>query len=135
MTQNFLQGIGFKTEFPTLVLVLTTKAGESLTASTLREFRTNVLNRDDVFRPEFFTNVVFVGAKEADLCIEPSALDELAIWGVKSKAFVAANGTPVVPPGPYVFGRGKTWQPWRIYHDFNSCFMTAFKPSLKAPTR
>lgn len=41
------------------------------------------------------------------------------------------EGSPVakIKPGPYVFAGGKTWQPWKIYNDFNACFMKAFKPS------
>lgn len=131
--ENFLRDAGFNGEPPTLVLALATTVGKNITKSALQEFRTNVLDPDDVFRPEFYTTAVFVGAKEADFRIEPDALDQLAAWNVKSKTFVAGDPAVPVAPGPYVFARGKTWQPWRVYYDFNACFMTAFKPAPQFP--
>jgi hypothetical protein len=70
-----------------------------------------------------------VGAQEADAHISPGVLDELASWQVKSRHFVAGTPATTVAPGPYVLLRGKTWQPWRVYYDFNACFMTSFMPS------
>jgi hypothetical protein len=34
-----------------------------------------------------------------------------------------------IAPGLYVFANGKTWQPWRVYNDFNVTSMRTFKPS------
>jgi hypothetical protein len=110
-------------------LALVHNHGRNITKGALQEFRDNVLDRDDVFRPEFCSNIVFVGAHEADVNILPDALDELASWQVKSRHFVAGTSSTAVAPGPYVLLRGKTWQPWRVYYDFNACFMTSFMPS------
>jgi hypothetical protein len=112
-----------------LVLVYITKPGQSVSKSVLREFRATTLNQYDVFQPEFYSNVVFYGSKQDDLQIEPNALEELAAWNTKTWACIKGNPATKVAPGPYVFARGKTWQPWRIYHDFNATFMCTFKPS------
>jgi hypothetical protein len=112
-----------------LVLVYITKPGQNVSKSVLREFRATTLDQDDVFQPEFYSNVVFYGSKQDDLQIEPNALEELAAWNTKTWTCIEGNPAAKVAPGPYVFARGKTWQPWRIYHDFNATFMCTFKPS------
>ncbi|KAL8882801.1 MAG: hypothetical protein Q9198_000261 [Flavoplaca austrocitrina] len=126
--ENFLHDIKLDGEAPILVLVYKTTAGQSITKCALREFRAKALDKDDVFQPAFCHNAVFYGAKKADLQIEPDALNELALWNVKTQIFAEGNPAATVAPGPYVFVEGQTWQPWRIYHDFNACFMTPFKP-------
>lgn len=76
MLQNFLSfddGSG-----PTLVLVYLTKPGENISKSALRDFRASTLDRDDIFQPAFYRNVVFYGSKKDDLQIEPDAREELA---------------------------------------------------------
>jgi len=98
--------------------VYQTTPGQSISKSALREFRTNILNRDDVFQPKFCQNVVFYGANKTDIQIEPDAVDELAIWNTKKHIFIAGNPAVKVAPGPYVFFKKRTWQPWRIYYDF-----------------
>jgi hypothetical protein len=106
-----------------------TKPGQTISKSTLREFRVTILDQDDVLQPSFYTNVVFYGSKKEDLCIESDAREELAAWNTEHWTCVEGNDDGQIAPGPYVFGKGATWQPWRIYHDFNSTFMCAFKPS------
>ncbi|KAF2811178.1 uncharacterized protein BDZ99DRAFT_519839 [Mytilinidion resinicola] len=132
---NFLLDIKVEGDAPTLVLVYTTAAGQEVTKSALRKFRTDALERDDVSQPSFYRNFVFYGGKKADISLEPNAQDELAVWNVETLTFVASNPAAEVAPEPYVVLRGKTWQPWRIYYDFNACFMTSFKPSPEAPGR
>ncbi|PSN64376.1 hypothetical protein BS50DRAFT_636567 [Corynespora cassiicola Philippines] len=116
-----------------LILVYPVTPGLRISTSALRDFRTNTLQRDDVFQPDFCHNVVFYGSKEDGVEVEPGALEELQAWDVKTRTFLAgdpSNGPAAnVTPGPYVSFRGKTWQPWRIYNDLNACFMTALNPS------
>jgi hypothetical protein len=125
--QNFLK---FDDNGTTLVLVYLTKPGQSISRLALREFRTNSLEKDDIFRPEFYCNIVFYGSKKEDLHIEPGALEELAAWK-NTSTFFTGDPTANIAPGPYVFSKGRTWQPWRIYRDFNGTFMCTFKPSPK----
>lgn len=106
-----------------------TTPGQCISRSALREFRATILDRDDVFQPEFCCNIIYYGSKKDSLYLEPDALEELAAWHTKTQTFVEGIPAAKVAPGPYVFARGKTWQPWRIYYDFNATVMTALKPS------
>ncbi len=114
------------------MLVYTTDADEIISKSALSEFQVSRLSQDDVFQPDFASNMVFFGHSEEKVTIDPDALAEPRAWNVKKhlilpgKQGLAPNS---VVPGPYVFSRGKTWQPWRVYHDFNDCFMVGLKPS------
>ena len=113
----------------------TTAASEKITRSALREFRTSALEKNDVFQADFYQNAVFYGGKKEDLRIEPDALDELALWNVKTQTFIEGDPAHEVARGPYVFAEGRTWQPWRVYYDFNDCFMISFKPSMDTDGR
>ncbi|WEW58185.1 amidase [Emydomyces testavorans] len=106
---------------PTLTLVYTAKPGEKISSSVLRDFRINLLDRDDVFQAPFYSNVVFYGTNEDEL--DPSAYKELAAWNTKTIAFMEASSE--IAPGPYVVTKEWTWQPWRVYRDFNATFMFA----------
>lgn len=105
-----------------------TQPGQKISKSALRDFRANTLDQDDIFQPAFYCNVVFYGSKKEELQIEPDALEELSAWNTKTWKSVTGKPAAKVVPGPYVFARGKTWQPWRIYYDFNTTFMRTFKP-------
>ncbi|KAF2818883.1 amidase signature enzyme [Ophiobolus disseminans] len=83
-------------------------------------------------KPAFYENIVFHGAAEDSICIEPEAAEELLSWGVTTQTFVPGNPAIIVPSGPYIVMDGKTWQPWRMSYDFNACFMRAFRPAQKA---
>ncbi|EJP69348.1 amidase-like protein [Beauveria bassiana ARSEF 2860] len=69
--------------------------------NALREFQASTLNRDDVYQPDFASNMVFYGFSEE--------------W----RQELAPNS---VVPRPYVISRGITWQSWRVYHDFQRLF-------------
>ncbi|KAL2376070.1 hypothetical protein RJZ90_007758 [Blastomyces dermatitidis] len=86
---------------PTLALVYITKPGQTVSGSALRQFRTDTLDRDDVFQPEFFSNVIFYGCKEAEFCLEPDAREELATWNTDTWSCIEGNPTAKAAPGPY----------------------------------
>ncbi|OHE97502.1 glutamyl-tRNA(Gln) amidotransferase [Colletotrichum orchidophilum] len=132
--ENFLHNVTVDDDSLALVLVYTTSPGQVITKSALRKFRSDVLDRDDVFRAEFFSNIVFFGAKEKDLRVEPGALNEFDDDHVKSQIFVAGDPSLDIAPGPYVFTRvpvdiplagidGRVVVPSRCY----------FKPSKDRP--
>ncbi|KAM3448323.1 hypothetical protein MY3296_007930 [Beauveria thailandica] len=57
---NFLECAGFDNDNGhTLVLVYTTSPDETISKSALREFQASTLSRDDVFQPDFASNMVF----------------------------------------------------------------------------
>lgn len=72
------------------MLVYTTVAGQSITKAAIRQFRANVLDKDDVFRSSFYANLIFYGGKQHEIEIEPEAFSELAAWNVQTQSFLAA---------------------------------------------
>jgi hypothetical protein len=82
-----------------LVLVYLTVPGQNISKSALCEFRANNLDRDDVFQPEFYGNIVFYGSKKDDIQIEPDVLEELAAWNTKTQSFVTGDSASKVAPG------------------------------------
>jgi hypothetical protein len=126
--KNFLPEYALEEHTPKLVLAYGVAPNQIITESDLSDFRSHRLDCDDVFQPGFFENFCFYGAKEEDLHVETDATNVLHSWGVKRLTFVPGRSEAKVPSGPYVVANGKTWQPWKIYHDSNACFMTTFKP-------
>ncbi|KAG8533084.1 uncharacterized protein KY384_001867 [Bacidia gigantensis] len=98
---NFIPDVNFKGDDPTLLIVYLTSPGDRISKSALLDFRTNVLDRDDVFQPEFCSNIVYYGSKKDDLEIEPDALEQLATWHTETQTFVTARSGANVAPGPY----------------------------------
>lgn len=130
-----MSGAGFNDDDLTLSVVLLTKPGQKITKSALQQFRTNTLENDDIFQSDFCANVVFYGSEKQRLQIDADALDELEAWNSKTSTFLAGDSGVKAAPGPYVFTQAKTWQPWRVYYDFNCTLMTAFKPHPDANGR
>lgn len=117
------------------MIVYLTQPGEIISKSTLQQFRSNILDQDDVFQPEFLQNVLFYGSKEVDLTVNADAYEELEAWDTKRFKFAEKDSTSSVSPGPYILAGGNTWQPWRIYRDFNATFMCTFKPAPNSTGR
>ncbi|KAK4228545.1 amidase [Podospora fimiseda] len=123
-------------EATTFVVVYLIDPNYTVTATDLRDFRANVLEKDDVFQPDFCLNVVFYGPQARDgFKLPDGAKRELETCNTKSVTMVNEVPSVNVGPGPYVSMGGKPWQPWRIYRDFNATLMCGFKPLLKNPLR
>ena len=112
-----------------LVVVYLTTPGQKISKSTLLEFRVKLLDQDDAFQPQFCSNIIFYGSAKGSLQINPDTLEQLAAWHTETQTFVEGDPAANVAPGPYVVVKGKIWQSWRIYYDFNATVITAFKPS------
>ncbi|KAJ4015401.1 hypothetical protein NW752_006864 [Fusarium irregulare] len=120
---------------PELCVLFEIQPKSTISESALQEFRSSILDRDDVFQPAFLANIIFYGAKPEDVEIEPDVWNELRAWKTKNWYFVHGPPFPKVARGPYVFLHGAAWQPWRVYRDSNACFMKTFKPSPDAAGR
>ena len=86
-----------------------------------------------MFRPEFLRTVVFYGCTSKDLDLDDDVLEELAAWKTEHWTCVESNTKATVISGPYVAAKGRTWQPWKVYNDYNATFMCTFKPLLGQP--
>ncbi|KAI1150033.1 amidase [Nemania diffusa] len=108
---------------PYLFLVYAVEPGQKISQSGLRKFRTEVLDRDDVFQPIFCSNILFYSSNKQDIHLDSGAEDELASWNAKNWSVADSLDGSSVPTGPYVFVKGKIWQPWKVYYDFQGTFM------------
>ncbi|KAL8741430.1 MAG: hypothetical protein Q9190_005963 [Brigantiaea leucoxantha] len=111
----------FKGDDPSLLLVYSTFPGQTISRSILRDFRTNTLDRDDVFQSDFCCNVVFHGSKEDALQIEPDALEELETWHTKTKMFVPGNSFTLLTLGR-AGTSGRVVVPSRCYYKPSKSF-------------
>ncbi|KAJ5715484.1 amidase [Penicillium malachiteum] len=58
-----------------------------------------------------------------NLTIDPEVYDELNVWKTKIWTFIKGFTTASsMSPGPHIIAKGSTWQPWRVYRDFNATF-------------
>ncbi|KAK4449841.1 amidase [Podospora aff. communis PSN243] len=71
-----------------LALVYSVQPGNKVSQADLRNFRTNVLDKDDVFQPEFCRNIVFYGASPDEFELERGAKEEIEAWNTKSYTLV-----------------------------------------------
>ncbi|KAJ5471030.1 amidase [Penicillium desertorum] len=129
--ENFL---GSKnTDDTALALVYQIKPGQVISQSSLRNFRTTILDQDDVFQSKFLTNVIFYGSKREDLHLDPSTFQELFDWETEKHIFIENASAATVASGPYVLAikldrseagiDGRVIVPSRCY----------FKPSKSRP--
>ncbi|KAF4764335.1 hypothetical protein HAV15_000346 [Penicillium sp. str.  len=112
----------FEGEGPALVLVYTTVAGQSITKAAIRQFRANVLDKDDVFRSSFYTNLIFYGGKQHEIEIEPEAFSELAAWNVQTQSSLATRAqnsswTIFALDAPKAGTNGRVIVPSRCYYN------------------
>ncbi|CAG9945990.1 unnamed protein product [Clonostachys rosea f. rosea IK726] len=84
----------------TLFVAYPTQPGETISQETLSAFRSEVLDRDDVFQSDFARTIVFHGSSESEMKLDSNATEELARWGVTNRVFVEGNGRDAIAPGP-----------------------------------
>ncbi|KAJ5093003.1 amidase [Penicillium angulare] len=116
---------------PEPMIVYPTQPGESISRTTLQQFRSSILDQDNVFQPQFLQNVLFHGSKEDDLTIKADAYEELDAWNTKtfkfagkSPAYKADNGFTLLSlDKPEAGTNGRVIVPSRCY----------FKPSISRP--
>ncbi|KAK4145056.1 amidase [Dichotomopilus funicola] len=96
---------------------------QAISATDLRDFRTNVLDKDDVFQAEFCRNFVFYAPGDNNSKLQPEAKDELVAWNTKTITFVRGDLSSKVAPGPYAGTNQRVIVPSRCY----------FKPSKSRP--
>jgi Amidase len=67
--------------------------------------------------------------------LDPDAVDELHSWSAGGWCFMppTESKTPA-PPGPYITAWGQTFQPWRVYQDFNATMFVTFRPAPSGST-
>ncbi|KAF1975926.1 hypothetical protein BU23DRAFT_456849, partial [Bimuria novae-zelandiae CBS 107.79] len=110
--------------------------GEHVTKAALGSYLQRCEEIDDVYSDAFLEHIVFYGAREEEVSIDEDAKEFLNSSQFGTRSFVEKNGKQdELPSGPYVVGRGKTWQPWRAHHDTHSAMTLSLKPTKIATTQ
>uniref|UniRef100_A0A8H7N2M7 Amidase domain-containing protein n=1 Tax=Bionectria ochroleuca TaxID=29856 RepID=A0A8H7N2M7_BIOOC len=58
---------------------------DTISQETLSAFRSEVLDRDDVFQSDFARTIVFHGSSESEMKLDSNATEELARWGSQTR--------------------------------------------------
>ncbi|KAJ3564184.1 hypothetical protein NPX13_g7932 [Xylaria arbuscula] len=95
---------------------------------TLRIWREDRLDRDDVFHPEFLRNVIFGGVESFNVKLTDDAHNLLRSWGTKS---VGYDDSINITNGPYLVNLGIIHSVWRIYEDHQLAFSQAIWPTAR----
>ncbi|KAI1359887.1 amidase signature domain-containing protein [Xylaria arbuscula] len=90
-----------------LITFFQVSKNQVIDVETLRIWREDRLDRDDVFHPEFLRNVIFGG------------VESLMSWGTKS---VGYDDSINITNGPYLANLGIIHSVWRIYEDHQFAF-------------
>lgn len=135
MNQRYQNFLNFLADGPALATVFHVSPGQKVSKEALQHFRETVLEKDDIFQPPFLHNFVFYGSEQHAVHVDSDAIEQLSAWKTKTWTFIKGDADLNTRAGPYMFAHKQTWEPWRIYHDYNATFMTTFKPAKKDPKR
>ena len=102
------------------------KKDQVIDASTLLKWRTDQLDGDDVFAPEFLQEMIFGGVQSEDLHLESDTEQVFEDWKTLKIRYVPHLD---VGDGPYHVYRGLLHSVWRVYEDPQLAFVQATWPS------
>ena len=99
---------------------------QTIDASTLLTWRTDQLDRDDVFAPEFLQQTDFCGVQSQDVYLEIDTERLFKDWQTSRIRYAPHLD---VGNGPYYISRGTLHSVWRVYEDRQLAFVQAIWPS------
>ena len=102
------------------------KKDQVVDASTLLKWRTEHLDGDDVFAPEFLQQIIFVGVHSEDIHLESDTGKLFEDWHTLEIRYAPHLE---VGNGPYCIYRGLLRSVWRVYDDRQLAFVQAIWPS------
>lgn len=108
-------------------ILLNINGGASISETQLRDFR-SLLEADPSFQADFLRLIVFQGAEEGDVDLQPPALELLHGEWKSAWEFGKFRGMPALDSGPYIGYQGRIFQPWRLYHDENLTMTMTYQP-------
>lgn len=109
-----------------LVTCLRLQKDQTIDASTLLTWRTNQLDDDDVFAPEFLRQIIFCGVQSETVHLESDTEEVFEDWKTLDYRYVRYLD---VDNGPYYIHRGDLHSIWRLYEDRQLAFVQAIWPS------
>jgi hypothetical protein len=106
----------------------TAHKNQTIDDHVLKTWRSETLDRDDVFHPDFLKEVVFSGVGKSDVVITADAQTAFSDWKTSKISFLS---THLLSDGPYYIDRGVLYTVWRVYEDRQLAFMQSLWASLK----
>ncbi|KAF2502329.1 amidase signature enzyme [Lophium mytilinum] len=113
---------------PTLCTVIKSTPGTPITAAYLRTLVSTFTTADDVFRPEFLAELLFLDPPGAGVEMGADAQQQLEAFGTRWVVYLDQRAVPDLQPGPYVIMQKKLWKVWRVYSDSAGAFVEALRP-------
>jgi hypothetical protein len=113
-------------ESPTLSAYFRLQKNQTINARTLRMWRTDHLDTDDVFQPEFLRHIIFGGVRSEDVHIENDTNQLFNDWQTLKVRFEPDLD---ISNGPYYVEGGLPHSVWKIYQDRQLAFVQAIWPS------
>ena len=102
------------------------KKDQAIDASTLLTWRTDYLDKDDVFAPEFLQEIIFGGVRFEDIHLDSDTKNLFEDWQTLKINYMPSLD---VGNGPYYIHRGLLHSVWRVYGDRQLAFVQAMWPS------
>ena len=99
---------------------------QPIDANTLLAWRTDHLDEDDVFAPEFLEEIIFCGFHSRNLHLESDVKYVFRDWHtsrVRNVPYLC------VDTGPYYISNSVLHSVWRVYEDRQLAFVQAIWPS------
>ena len=99
---------------------------QTIDADTLRDWRTRLLDNDDVFKSEFLREIIFGGVESGDVHITNEATKLFETWQTQNIRYAPHLDTS---DGPYYVDQTYFYSVWRIYEDSNLAFVQSTWPA------
>ena len=87
------------------------------------------VSKDDVFRREFLTGIIFVGAAKEEVRITEDNHEFLRHFGTQFNVYLETTSKQLVP-GPYMILNHKILNVSMLYPDENGAFLATLKPGI-----
>jgi hypothetical protein len=115
------------TEEPSLATYIHVHKRQRINASTLEAWRTDYLDRDDVFHVDFLQQIIFGGVSSNDVYLSEDTKKVFQEWNTLT---VTYEPHLEIASGPYYVDKGCLHSVWKVYQDRQLAFVQATLPSL-----
>ncbi|MCJ1357712.1 MAG: hypothetical protein MMC33_007708 [Icmadophila ericetorum] len=109
-------------ERPSLVTCFHLQKNQTINAPTLRGWRTDYLDEDDVFHPDFLREIIFTGVDFDDVRLTSDVENLFKDWQTLKVGYESHLD---VENGPYYVDKGLLYSVWKIYEDRQLAFLQA----------
>ncbi|KAK2737897.1 hypothetical protein FQN57_007348 [Myotisia sp. PD_48] len=115
------------TQHPYLATYFYIAEDQTIDAKTLREWRVNYLEKDDVFHVDFLQQIIFGGCCQNEMHLTAEMQDIFHEWNTQK---VLCDPNLKISNGPYFALNGLVHSVWKVYEDDHLAFVQSLWPSL-----